>query len=37
VKTGCNLAESSKESYGSKRADLSMMMMIIISKETEEN
>jgi hypothetical protein len=27
-KTGCNLAESSKESYGSKRDVLPMMMMI---------
>jgi hypothetical protein len=26
VKTGCNLAESSKEGYGSKRAVLPMMM-----------
>jgi hypothetical protein len=29
VKTGCNLAESSKESNGSKRAVLPMMMMIL--------
>jgi hypothetical protein len=28
VKTGCNLVESSKEDYGSKRALLSMMMMM---------
>jgi hypothetical protein len=28
VKTGCNLAESSKEGYGSKRAVLPMMMMM---------
>jgi hypothetical protein len=27
VKTGCNLAESSKEGYGSKRAVLPMMMI----------
>jgi hypothetical protein len=29
VKTGSNLAESSKEGYGSKRAVLPMMMMMI--------
>jgi hypothetical protein len=28
VKTGCNLAESSKESYGSRRADFLMMMVL---------
>jgi hypothetical protein len=28
VKTGCNLAESSKEGYGSKRAVLPMMVFI---------
>jgi hypothetical protein len=28
MKTGCNLAESSKEVYGSKRAILLMMMMM---------
>jgi hypothetical protein len=28
VKTGCNLAESSKEGYGSKRVVLPIMMMI---------
>jgi hypothetical protein len=28
VKSGCNLAESSKENYDSKRAVLSMMMML---------
>jgi hypothetical protein len=27
VKTGCNLAESSKEGYGSKRAVLPMMII----------
>jgi hypothetical protein len=31
VRTGCNLAESFKEAYGSKRASLpSMMMMMLI-------
>jgi hypothetical protein len=30
VKTGCNLAGSSKEGYGSKAAIFPMMMMIII-------
>jgi hypothetical protein len=30
VKTGCNLAESSKEGYGSKRAILPMMMMMMM-------
>jgi hypothetical protein len=29
VKTGCNLAESSKEGYGSKRAVLPVIMMMI--------
>jgi hypothetical protein len=29
VKTGCNLAESSKEGCGSKRAVLPMMMMMM--------
>jgi hypothetical protein len=29
VKTGCNLAETSKEVYGSKRVVLPMLMMII--------
>jgi hypothetical protein len=29
VKTGCNLAESSKESYGSNRAVWPIMMMMI--------
>jgi hypothetical protein len=29
VKPGCNLAESSKEGYGSKRAVFSMMMIYI--------
>jgi hypothetical protein len=28
VKTGCDVAESSKEGYGSKRAVLPMMMVI---------
>jgi hypothetical protein len=28
MKTACNLAESSKDGYGSKRAVLPMMMMI---------
>jgi hypothetical protein len=28
VETGCNLEESSKEGYGSKRAVLPMIMMI---------
>jgi hypothetical protein len=31
MKTGCNLAGSSKEGYGSKRAVLSMMMMMMIT------
>jgi hypothetical protein len=31
VKNGCSLAEYSKEGYGSKRAVLPMMMIIIIS------
>jgi spore maturation protein SpmB len=30
VKTGSNLAESSKEGYGSKRAVLPMVMMMIV-------
>lgn len=30
VKTGCNLAASSKEGYGSKVAVLSMMMMVVV-------
>jgi type IV secretory pathway VirB3-like protein len=30
VKPGSNLAESSKEGYGSKRAVLQMMIMVII-------
>jgi hypothetical protein len=30
MKIGCNLAESSKESYGSKRAVLLMMMIMMI-------
>jgi hypothetical protein len=30
VKPGCNLAESSKESYGSNRAVLPMMMMMMM-------
>jgi hypothetical protein len=30
VKTGCNLAESSKECCGSKRAVLPMMMMMMM-------
>jgi hypothetical protein len=30
VKTGCNLAESSKEGYGSKWAALPMMMVIVL-------
>jgi hypothetical protein len=30
VKTGCNLAESSKEDYGSKRAVLPMMRMMTV-------
>jgi hypothetical protein len=30
VKTGCNLAESSKEGYGSKWAVLPMMMMMMM-------
>jgi hypothetical protein len=30
VKTRCNLAESSKEDYGSKRAVLSVMMMMMM-------
>jgi hypothetical protein len=29
VKTGCNLAESSKKGYGSKRAVLPVMMMMM--------
>jgi hypothetical protein len=29
VKTRCNLAESSKEGYGSRRAVLPMMMMMM--------
>jgi hypothetical protein len=32
VKTGCNLAESSKEGYGSKRAVLLMILMMVIYK-----
>jgi hypothetical protein len=35
VKIGCNLTESSKEDYGSKRAVLPMMMMISYNKVTE--
>jgi hypothetical protein len=34
VKTGCNLAESSKEGYGSKGAVLSMMMMMMMTTTT---
>jgi hypothetical protein len=34
VKTGCNLAESSKEGYGSKRAVLLMMMMVLLTTGT---
>jgi hypothetical protein len=30
VKTGCNLAESSKKGYGSKRAVFPMMMMMMM-------
>jgi hypothetical protein len=30
MKTGCNLVESSKEGYGSKRAVLPMMMMMMM-------
>jgi hypothetical protein len=30
VKIGCDLAESSKEGYGSKRAVLPMMMMMMM-------
>jgi hypothetical protein len=30
VKTGCNLAESSKEGYGPKRVVLPMMMMMMM-------
>jgi hypothetical protein len=30
VKTGCNLTESSKEDYGSKRAVLPMMKMMMM-------
>jgi hypothetical protein len=33
VKTGCNLAESSKEGYGSKRAVLAMVMVIRIEPQ----
>jgi hypothetical protein len=29
VKTGCNVAESSKEGYGSERAVLPMMMVML--------
>jgi hypothetical protein len=29
VKTGCNLAASSKEGYGSKRAVLPMMVVVL--------
>jgi hypothetical protein len=32
VETGSNLAESSKEGYGSKRAGLLIMMMTQVSK-----
>jgi hypothetical protein len=35
VKTGCNLAESSKEAYGSKRAVLSIIIIIIIIEQYE--
>jgi hypothetical protein len=31
MKTGCNLAESSKKDYGSKRTLLPMMMMMMIN------
>jgi hypothetical protein len=31
VKTGCDLAESSKEGYGSKMAVLPMTMMMVIT------
>jgi hypothetical protein len=31
AKTGCNLAESTKEGYGSKRAVLPMMMMMMMT------
>jgi hypothetical protein len=34
MKTGCNLAESSKEGYGSRRDVLPMMMIIMISYNT---
>jgi hypothetical protein len=37
VKTGCNLAESSKEGYGSKRAVLLMIIMLIIRSEKNYN
>jgi hypothetical protein len=30
AETGCNLAESSKEAYGSKRAVLPMMLMMMM-------
>jgi hypothetical protein len=35
VKTGCNLAESSKKGYGSKRAVLPMMMMMMNGRNNE--
>jgi hypothetical protein len=31
VKTRCNLAESSKEGYGSKRAVLLLLLMMIVT------
>jgi hypothetical protein len=30
VKTGCNLAESSKEGYGSKRAVLLLLLLLMM-------
>jgi hypothetical protein len=37
VKTGYNLAESSKKGYGSKRAVLPLMMMIMLKCSRTEN
>jgi hypothetical protein len=37
VKTGSNLAESSKEGYFSKRAVLPMIMMVIIIRNNNKN
>jgi hypothetical protein len=37
MKTGCNLAESSEEGYGSKRAVLPTMIMMITFKKTNTN